>query len=97
MENFNSEFKIQQKLIKPKLVLIIKRFYVLAFNIYAWFWLFREIFIRESTNFEDYLLWFFTTIGMYYFVLDSDDILFKIPKKSAEENKKSSTKSENKV
>ncbi|MBW4362830.1 hypothetical protein [Flavobacterium taihuense] len=82
MGDFNSEFKIQQKKLKPKVVLLIKRFYVIAFNIYAWFWLYREIFIRESTNFEDYLLWFFTTAGMYYFVLDSNDILLKIPKKT---------------
>jgi hypothetical protein len=83
MGDFNSEFKIQQKKLKPKVVLLIKRFYVIAFNIYAWFWLYREIFIRESTNFEDYLLWFFTTAGMYYFVLDSNDILLKIPKKTS--------------
>jgi hypothetical protein len=83
MGDFNSEFKIQQKKLKPKVVLLIKRFYVIAFNIYAWFWLYREIFIRESTNFEDYLLWFFTTAGMYYFVLDSNDILLKVPKKTS--------------
>ena len=82
MGDFNSEFKIQQKKLKPKVVLLIKRFYVIVFNIYAWFWLYREIFIRESTNFEGYLLWFFTTAGMYYFVLDSNDILLKIPKKT---------------
>jgi hypothetical protein len=82
MGDFNSEFKIQQKKLKPKVVLLIKRLYVIAFNIYAWFWLYREIFIRESTNFEDYLLWVFTTAGMYYFVLDSNDILLKIPKKT---------------
>jgi hypothetical protein len=82
MTDFNTEFKNQQELIKPKVILSIKRLYVLAFNIYAWFWLFREIFIRHSIKFEDYLLWFFTTAGMYYFVLDNDDIFFKIPKRS---------------
>lgn len=65
---------------KPKVVLWMKRFYVGAFNIYAWFWIYRQIFIRHSTDFEDYLLWFFTTVGMYYFVLDSKDIFIKIKK-----------------
>lgn len=59
---------------KPKLILWIKRIYVLAFNLYAWFWLFRHIFVRHSTNFEDYLLWFFATVGMYYFVLENMDL-----------------------
>jgi len=51
----------------------MKRIYVIAFNLYAWFWLYRLIFIRES-GFEDYLLWFFATTGMYFFVLDGKDI-----------------------
>ncbi|MGV4413728.1 hypothetical protein [Chryseobacterium sp. T1] len=72
-----SEFEHEYKRIKPKVNLTMKRIYVIAFNIYAWFWLFRQIFIRNSTNFEDYLLWFFTTAGMYYFVLDNNDIFFK--------------------
>lgn len=79
--DFKNEFKQQQKVIKPKVDLSVKRLYVLAFNIYAWFWLIREIFIHQSTNFEDYLLWFFTTAGMYFFVLDNNDIFFKIPKR----------------
>ncbi len=56
------------------LVKFIRRIYIIAFNIYAWFWLYRLIFIRES-SFEDYLLWFFATAGMYFFVLDGKDIL----------------------
>ncbi len=75
-----NEFKQKQEIIKPKIDLILKRLYVIAFNIYAWFWLFREIFIRQSTNFEDYLLWFFTTVGMYFFVLENNNIFFKFQK-----------------
>ena len=63
--------------ITQKLRLFVKRIYVMAFNIYAWYWLYREIFIRHSTEFESYLLWFFTTAGMYFFVLDHEDIFFK--------------------
>jgi hypothetical protein len=39
--------------------------------------LFRLIFIYKSSNFEDYLLWFFGTAGMYFFVLDGKDIFLK--------------------
>lgn len=75
--NFKTEFKKQQEVIRPKVDLSAKRLYVGAFNIYAWFWLIREVFYRQSTNYEDYLLWAFTTLGMYFFVLDNKDIYFK--------------------
>lgn len=67
--------------LKPILILWIKRIYVTAFNFYAWFWLYRQIFIRNSTDFEEYLLWFFTTAGMYYFVLENNDVFFKVENK----------------
>lgn len=60
--------------IKPIVMLWFKRVYVVAFNIYAWYWLYREIFVRNCTDFEEYLLWFFTTAGMYYFVLENTDL-----------------------
>ncbi len=63
--------------IKNKVIKSTRRIYAIAFNIYAWFWLFRLIFIRHSTDFEDYLLWFFATAGMYFFVLDGKDIFLK--------------------
>lgn len=87
MADFSSEFKNQQKILKPKVILLMKRIYVIAFNIYAWFWLFREIFIRHSTEWESYLLWLFTALGMHYFVLDSKDILIKIPGKNQKSEK----------
>jgi hypothetical protein len=74
-KNFN--FKIYHQKTREKVSLWFRRLYVAGFNIYAWFWLYREIFIRHSTNFEDYLLWFFTIAGVYYFVLDSKDIFIK--------------------
>jgi hypothetical protein len=76
--NFSNEFRRRQEILKPKIILWIKRIYVVAFNIYAWYWIYRQIFIRHSTDYEDYLLWFFTTAGMYYFVLDNNDLSFKI-------------------
>jgi hypothetical protein len=62
---------------KSKVDLWGKRIYVCAFNIYIWYWLYREIFVRYSTDWENYLLWFFTMAGMYYFVLDSSKLFFK--------------------
>lgn len=74
-------FKEEYDEMKPKVILLFKRIYVLAFNIYAWYWLYRQIFIRHSTDFEEYLLWFFLTAGFYWFVNDHKDILLKIDKK----------------
>ena len=53
-----------------------KRLYVVAFNVYAWFWIVREILWLHGTDWESYVLWFFTTAGIYYFVFDSKDIWF---------------------
>ena len=71
--------------VKNKITLIFKRFYVITFNIYAWFWLYRQIFIRQSTDFESYLLWFFMTFGVYVFVLEHQE-LFLNPKKKKSDN-----------
>jgi hypothetical protein len=62
---------------REKIIIFLRRFYVLGFNIYAWFWLFRLIFFEKSTNIESYILWFFTTAGMYFFVLDGNDEFLK--------------------
>ena len=72
--NNNRSFREIEAEIKLKVILVFKRLYVLAFNAYAWYWLYREIFIRGSTAWEDYLLWFFTTFGMYIFVLEHQEI-----------------------
>jgi len=70
----DEEYKIK---ITNRLINATRRIYVIAFNIYAWFWVIRLIFIQNSTNFKDYLLWFFATAGMYFFVLDGKDIFLK--------------------
>ncbi|MDO6739453.1 hypothetical protein [Wenyingzhuangia sp. 2_MG-2023] len=72
-----NDFHKEQERIKPIIILWVKRIYVISFNIYAWFWLIREIFFRKTTEFEPYLLWFFTTVGMYYFVLENQDVFIK--------------------
>ena len=49
------ESSIEKQIIKAKIekqvVLWFKRIYVLAGNVYAWFWLIRAIFFQE-TSFE---------------------------------------------
>lgn len=74
MSNFRTDYEEIYDKIKRKVDLWFRRIYVISFNCYAWFWLYRQIFIRHSDSFEDYLLWAFTTFGMYYFVLDGKDI-----------------------
>lgn len=62
---------------KPKVDLFFKRIYVIAFNLYSVYWLFREIFIRETTNWEVYTPLVFAYTGIYFFVLRNEDIFFK--------------------
>lgn len=71
------EYKAVQEKIKPQIIILMKRLYVISFNCYSWYWLYREIFIRHITNFEDYLLWGFTTFGVYMFILEHEEIFFK--------------------
>ena len=74
-ENIKSEFQRQKEIIRPKIILWFKRIYVIAFNIYAFFWFYREVFIRQSSDWEGYLLWIFATAGMLYFSLDNKDLI----------------------
>jgi len=79
----NKEYQEIKKRIEPIIVLWFKRIYVLAGNIYSWFWLIRQIFVRHSTNFEEYLLWTFLTAGFYWFINEhKDEIFFKINKRN---------------
>lgn len=70
-------FQEVQEKVKFTMNIWIKRLYVLAFNIYTWFWLYRAVFINESTPWEDYLKWLFATAGMHFFVLKNNDVFFR--------------------
>ena len=63
--------------IRRFLFLWLRRIYVIAFNLYAWYWLYKLIFVIKSTNFEDYLIYFFTTVGVLFFVFDGKDVFLK--------------------
>ncbi len=60
-----------------------RRIYVVVFNGYAWYWLYRQIFIRHSYDFEEWLLYLLTVIGMHYFVLDSKGLFFNTKKQDS--------------
>ena len=77
----NNEYQEIKKKIEPMITLWFKRIYVVSGNIYCWFWLIRQIFVRHSTNFEEYLLWGFLTAGFYWFINDHNEIFFKIDDK----------------
>lgn len=80
----NQEFKEIYSIVINKINTNARRIYIIFFNAYAWFWLYKIIFIKKLTlnkNWEDYLLWFFATIGMYFFFLDhKEDVLFDTQK-----------------
>ena len=78
MEKFND---IRQK-IEKVLNLNLKRVYVVTFNFYSFYCIYKLIFIQDVTTWEDWFLWFFTTTGMNFFVKDNQDIYFKKKKKS---------------
>lgn len=78
--NHTDEYKKSKDVVD----LVFRRIYVIAFNIYAWFWPIRQAFYRHSFAWEDWLLWAFATFGMYYFVLDSKGIFIKSTNKHRE-------------
>lgn len=55
--------------INYKLNMLFRVIYVLAFNLYSWYWLYKIIWVNKST-WEDWLNWFFVTCGVHFFVID---------------------------
>lgn len=43
--------------------------YVLTFNVYSWYWLYKINWINQST-WEDWVNWFLVTGGVHFFVID---------------------------
>ena len=77
----SKEYQEEKQKVESIIILWFKRLYVVAGNFYSWFWLIRQIFVRHSTNFEEYLLWAFLTFGFYWFIIEHDEIFFKKNKK----------------
>lgn len=75
---FSGEFKKVFHKVMEIAAKIVRQIYVVAFNIYAWVWLYRLIFVKNNTSFEDFLLWFFACVGMWFFVLDGPVKKFRV-------------------
>ena len=59
----------QQEKINYKINMLFRVTYVLTFNAYTWYWLYKIIWINPST-WEDWANWFFVTCGVHFFVID---------------------------
>lgn len=55
--------------INYKVNMLFRVIYVLAFNLYSWYWLYKIIWVNQST-WEDWTNWFFVTCGVHFFVID---------------------------
>ena len=69
-ENFE-QIKVK---IESKVNLYFERFYVLSFNIYAFYWLYKIVFL-PSYNWEDLLTWFFACMSMNIFFRENKNRL----------------------
>ena len=58
-----------QEKINYKINMLFRVTYVLTFNAYTWYWLYKIIWINPST-WEDWANWFFVTCGVHFFVID---------------------------
>jgi hypothetical protein len=54
----------------------IRLIYTYAFNLYAWYWLYKLIWVLPF-DWENIVAWTFACLGMWFFVLDTDDLAFK--------------------
>jgi hypothetical protein len=59
----------RQERINYKVNMLFRVIYVLAFNVYSWYWLYKIIWVNQST-WEDWVNWFFVTCGVHFFVID---------------------------
>jgi hypothetical protein len=57
------------KEIEYKINMVFRIIYILLFNVYSWYWLYKIVFINNS-NWEDWINWFFVTCGVHFFVID---------------------------
>lgn len=70
----------REQVIRYKLNMIFRIFYILAFNAYSWYWLYKIIWMNQS-SWEDYANWFFVTCGVHFFVIDYSKFWSKNVKK----------------
>lgn len=59
----------KKEMIKYKITMGLRIIYILLFNLYSWYWLYKIAFLNDS-NWEDWINWFFVTCGVHFFVID---------------------------
>ena len=74
------KFMKRNEEIEYKINMFIRIIYVLAFNVYSWYWLYKIIYVNIST-WVDYLIWFFVVAGVHFFVIDYSKFWSKNVKK----------------
>lgn len=69
--------------IKRSVHIWFKRIFIILFNLYTWYWIYKLIFIEqlaflEDDNWEKYYWWFLVTGSQYFFFKSNEDeVLFK--------------------
>lgn len=66
------EFKIFKAEVEAKIITWLKRIFIIMFNIYSWYWLYKLIWIEqlpffEGGNWERYYWWFLVTGSQFFF------------------------------
>lgn len=79
----SSQFQEIRENIETELILVLKRFTIIAVNLFSWLWIIKLIFIQklpllEGDNWEKYAMWFFFSTAWYFFYLrNRETVLFK--------------------
>ncbi len=50
----------------------LRKFFIITYNIYGWYWLYKIIFVLEQ-DWENYALWFFAMTAQVFFVLEGKE------------------------
>ena len=76
------EFKRRQQRYEKEAWRWIGRLYVISFNAYAFYWLYKHICVTSATG-EEWLQYWFAVVGMNYFYLDKkEELMFRIKNKA---------------
>jgi hypothetical protein len=54
----------------------IRLIYTYLFNLYAWYWLYKILFVLPF-DWENLVTWTLACLGMWFFVLDNNDYEYK--------------------
>jgi len=70
-KNFSQRYKETYISLLSKTMNFIRKFYIIAYNIYGWYWLYKIITDPKlKCDWENYALWFFAMTAQLFFVMD---------------------------